>query len=48
MLNVSGNMGINAPGTMDSMKKYLSSNLYLREFKMSNMKFDHPTALDMT
>ena len=31
-LNVSGNMGVNAPGTMDSMKKYLSSTLDLREF----------------
>ena len=42
-------MGMNAPGTMDAMKKYLSSNnLYLKEFKMSNMKFDKDGALKMT
>ena len=41
-------MGINAPGTMDAMKKYLNNNLYLKEFKMSSMKFDKPGALAMT
>ena len=40
---------MNNPGTMDAMKKYLSSNnLYLKEFKMSNMKFDKDGALKMT
>ena len=41
-------MGINASGTMDAMKKYLNNNLYLKEFKMSSMKFDKPGALAMT
>jgi hypothetical protein len=39
-LDISGNKGINSPGALDVLKKYLSDQLTLIDLNISHLQFD--------